>query len=55
MLSFLAMTLQLLSAKFILELPLEKINSFKNKLNTVEYDSEFWNSFYKQHPSFLID
>jgi len=32
MLSFLAMTLQLLSAKFIIELPIEKINSFKNKL-----------------------
>ena len=32
MLSFLAMTLQLLSAKFIIELPSEKINSFKNKL-----------------------
>ena len=32
MLSFLAMTLQLLSAKFIIELPREKINSFKNKL-----------------------
>ena len=29
MLSFLAMTLQLLSAKFIIELPREKINSFK--------------------------
>jgi O-antigen/teichoic acid export membrane protein len=32
MLSFLAMTLQLLSAKFIIELPIERINSFKNKL-----------------------
>lgn len=32
MLSFLAMTIQLISAKFIIELPIEKINSFKNKL-----------------------
>lgn len=32
MLSFLAMTIQLLSAKFIIELPIEKIKSFKNKL-----------------------
>ena len=32
MLSFLAMTIQLLSAKFIIELPIEKINSFKNNL-----------------------
>ena len=32
MLSFLAMTIQLLSAKFIIELPIEKINSFKNSL-----------------------
>lgn len=32
MLSFLAMTLQLLCAKFIIELPSSKINSFKNKV-----------------------
>jgi len=32
MLSFLAMTIQLLSAKFIIELPIKKINSFKNKV-----------------------
>lgn len=32
MLSFLAMTLQLLSAKFIIELPHKKIKSFKNKI-----------------------
>lgn len=32
MLSFLAMTLQLLCAKFIIELPTQKINSFKKKV-----------------------
>jgi len=26
-----------------------------NKLKNTEYDPQFWNSFYKQHPDFLID